>query len=355
MSGTAVVIPLNIKGRNNIILNGALTGVTGFSLTNLDANPANAEYPHEGKDYYIQNKTGHDVTLKNFDTTVDIPFVLKNGADLVVPNNGIVFFKNNSYTLVEYFKNWSENSISGTENKLPKFSSSGITDSVIKNIDKKIGINKEIPESILDVSLPPPVETPLTGTFSFNGFSITGVNTLMLSELSNEATIKVVSTGNTYDLDMIMSDTLAYASSGGDLFTDEACVVVISETKYFDFMELLKSYVQFGNTTRENNEKVVYNKSERIYNESTGSIQQETNLTSGNSSSHSFRVNGTLAANIYILEEGGLLGITVRNAIGHGITYFSNNTIKITGLPTSVPQAGSNILYKDSNGFLKIA
>jgi hypothetical protein len=106
MSGIGVVIPLNIKGRNNIILNGALTGVVGFSLTNLDANPANAEYPHEGKDYYIQNKTGHDVTLKNFDTIVDIPFVLKNGADLVVPNNGIVFFKNNSYTLVEYFKNY---------------------------------------------------------------------------------------------------------------------------------------------------------------------------------------------------------------------------------------------------------
>jgi hypothetical protein len=245
--------------------------------------------------------------------------------------------------------------ISGTENKLPKFSSSGLTDSIILNIDKKIGINKEIPESIFDIELPPPVDIPLTGTFSLAAGLITGVNTLMLSELSNEATIKVVSTGNTYDLDMIMSDTLAYASSGGDLFTDEACVVVISETKYFDFMELLKSYVQFGNTTRENNEKVVYNKSERIYNESTGSIQQETNLTSGNSSSHSFRVNGTLAANIYILEEGGLLGITVRNAIGHGITYFSNNTIKITGLPTSVPQAGSNILYKDSNGFLKIA
>lgn len=106
MSGTGVVIPLNIKGRNNIILNGAMTGVVGFSLVNLAANPANAEYPHEGKDYYIQNKTGHDVTLKNFDTTVDIPFVLKNGADLVVPNNGIVFFKNNSYTLVEYFKNF---------------------------------------------------------------------------------------------------------------------------------------------------------------------------------------------------------------------------------------------------------
>lgn len=105
-SGNAVVIPLNIKGRNNIILNGALTGVVGFSLTNLNANPANAEYPHEGKDYYIQNKTGHAVTLKNFDTTVDIPFLSKDGNDIVVPNNGIVFFKNSSNVLQEIFRSW---------------------------------------------------------------------------------------------------------------------------------------------------------------------------------------------------------------------------------------------------------
>lgn len=106
MSGIGVVIPLNIKGRNNIILNGALTGVTGFSLANLDANPASAEYPHEGKDYYIQNKTGHAVTLKNFDTTVDIPFLSKDGNDIVVPNNGIVFFKNSSNVLQEIFRSY---------------------------------------------------------------------------------------------------------------------------------------------------------------------------------------------------------------------------------------------------------
>lgn len=111
-SGSGIVIPLNIKGRNNIILNGALTGVVGFSLTNLDANPSSSEYPHEGKDYYIQNKTGHEVTLKNFDTTVDIAFLSKDGNDIVVPNNGIVSFKKSLNVLQEIFRSYDSFDIS---------------------------------------------------------------------------------------------------------------------------------------------------------------------------------------------------------------------------------------------------
>lgn len=105
-TGSDVVIALNIKGRNNIILNGALTGVIGFSLTNLELNPAYAEYPHEGKDYFIQNKTGHSVTLKNGDSTVDISFFSKDGNDIVVPNNGIVFFKKYLNILQEIFRSF---------------------------------------------------------------------------------------------------------------------------------------------------------------------------------------------------------------------------------------------------------
>lgn len=224
----------------------------------------------------------------------------------------------------------------------------------VYGLDFKTGINNENPEYVFDVKAPTPVETQLTGTFSFNGFQINGNETLMLSELSNGATIKVVSTGNTYVLDFINNDIEAYSFNGGDLFTDEICVITVSETKYFNFLELLKSYSQFGKTVRENNEKIVYNKSERIYNESTGSIQEETNLNSGSIYVHSFRVNGTLASQIYIVEENGLLGITVRNNKGFGITFYNNNTIKITGLPTSVPST-PNTLYKDANGFLKIS
>jgi hypothetical protein len=105
-SGLGVVIPLNIKGRNNIILVGSLTGVNGFSLANLNANPTYTEYPHEGKDYYIQNQTGHSVTLKNDISTVDIGFLSKDGNDIVVPNNGIVFFKNSSNKLQEIFRSY---------------------------------------------------------------------------------------------------------------------------------------------------------------------------------------------------------------------------------------------------------
>jgi hypothetical protein len=105
-TGSNVVIALNIKGRNNIILNGALTGVIGFSLTNLELNPTYAEYPHEGKDYFIQNKTGHSVTLKNGDETVDIGFLSKDGNDILLPNNGIVFFKKSLNILQEIFRSF---------------------------------------------------------------------------------------------------------------------------------------------------------------------------------------------------------------------------------------------------------
>lgn len=243
----------------------------------------------------------------------------------------------------------------GTTNRISKFTASGtIGDSQIFDDGTKIGIHNETPEYTLDIQNEPAVETQLTGTFSFDGMMITGLDTLMLSEIQSGGTIKVLSTGEEYVVDFIMSDTDAFSFSGGNQFNNEICVITVSNGKYLNVFGLLKSFLNFGETTRENNEKVVYNNSEKIYNSTGQNIQIETNLLSGGYYSHAIRRNGILVANLYIVEENGLTGLRIADNSGHGITFYSNHTIKITGLTTAIPPQ-PNFLYKDSNGFLKIS
>ncbi|MEG3973475.1 hypothetical protein QT970_02500, partial [Microcoleus sp. herbarium8] len=85
-----------------------------------------------------------------------------------------------------------------------------------------VGVYNEDPEYILDCKVPPPIEKTLTGTFSFNGSVFTGVGTLMLSEIGNKGVIKVLSTGVTYQIDYVFSNTEAYSFfGGGTLFSNE--------------------------------------------------------------------------------------------------------------------------------------
>lgn len=224
----------------------------------------------------------------------------------------------------------------------------------VYGLDFKTGINNENPEYVLDVKAPTPVETQLTGTFSFDGMIITGIDTLMLSEIQSGGTIKVLSTGEEYVVEFIDNDTLAFSFTGGNPFNNEICVIVVSNGNYFNLLGLLKSFLNFGETTRENNEKVVYNKSEKIYNSTSQSIYIETNIPSGGHYSHSIRRNGRSVANLYIVEENGLTGLRITDNNGYGITFYSDHTIKITGLTTAIPTQ-PNFLYKDSNGFLKIS
>ena len=107
LGGTDAVIELRTFGQQYYSVLGPVTSVAGFSMDLITASPT-AEVPYAGKDFYIENKTGHDVTLKNAFSPVDIPFNL--GADLVVPTNGIVWLKYNPYTekMDLFFKSWSE-------------------------------------------------------------------------------------------------------------------------------------------------------------------------------------------------------------------------------------------------------
>lgn len=224
----------------------------------------------------------------------------------------------------------------------------------VYGLDFKTGINNENPEYVFDVKAPTPVETQLTGTFSFDGMMITGLDTLMLSELQSGGTIKVVSTGEEYVIDFVESDTQAYCFSGGNLFENQVCILTVSIVKYLNLFGLLRSSSNLEETIRENNEKVVYNKSERIYNNTSQSIAIETNLPRGGYYSNTLRRGGSLVANLYIVEESGLTGLRITNGNNHSITFYSNNTIKIIGLTTTIPTQ-PNFLYKDSNGFLKIS
>ena len=107
LGGTTAVITIQPFGQNYYSVGGQVTGIVGFSKALITASPT-AEVPYAGKDFYIENKTDHNVTLKNAFSPVDIPFNL--GADLVVPTNGIVWLKYNPNTekMDLFFKSWSE-------------------------------------------------------------------------------------------------------------------------------------------------------------------------------------------------------------------------------------------------------
>jgi hypothetical protein len=107
LGGTDAVIELRTLGQQHYSVIGPVTSIAGFSKDLIVASPT-AEVPYAGKDFYFENKTDHNVTLKNAFSPVDIPFNL--GADLVVPQNGIVWLKYNPSTekMDLFFKSWSE-------------------------------------------------------------------------------------------------------------------------------------------------------------------------------------------------------------------------------------------------------
>lgn len=164
ISGASVIIPLNIFGRNHIILNGSVTGIAGFSLENLDANPTIAEYPHEGKDYYIQNNTGHDVTLDYFNNSADISFLSKDGNDIVIPNNGIISFKNSFYVLQEVFRSWIDNKSTFTIELLETQSVDFYAPAVLRMIDSDVIVGTAF--AIIEVNDAPYTFGNLIGTGS---------------------------------------------------------------------------------------------------------------------------------------------------------------------------------------------
>jgi hypothetical protein len=64
LGGTTAVITIQPFGQNHYSVGGPVTGIVGFSKALITASPT-AEVPYAGKDFYIENKTDHNVTLKN--------------------------------------------------------------------------------------------------------------------------------------------------------------------------------------------------------------------------------------------------------------------------------------------------
>ncbi len=106
-SGTDVVIPFNLYGRNTVILDGAMTSISGFSFSDLVENPTIAEYPHEGKLILLINRSGHNITLKNADfASLAVVFFAFDGGNIVIPNNGKLFIKYTDDGLIDILKSW---------------------------------------------------------------------------------------------------------------------------------------------------------------------------------------------------------------------------------------------------------
>lgn len=106
LSGTNQVIQLRSAGHSHYEIQGTVSSISGFGKAQL--NRPSSEQPYAGKDIYIENKTGQDLTLKNAMSGVDISFEFSG--DLIIPDNGFVWLKVNFFgnKLVFIMKSWDD-------------------------------------------------------------------------------------------------------------------------------------------------------------------------------------------------------------------------------------------------------
>ena len=103
-TGEEQIINLSIGGQMHyIVASTALISVAGFSphLLNMGGN---ALYP--GQDLIFENQTGNPVTLINAHTIAPIKF--NEGADIIVPNGGKIWFRINGGFASLMMKSWSD-------------------------------------------------------------------------------------------------------------------------------------------------------------------------------------------------------------------------------------------------------
>lgn len=103
-TGEEQIINLSLGGQMHyIVTSTALISVAGFSphLLNMGGNPL---YP--GQDLIFENQTGNPVTLINAHTIAPIKF--NEGADIIVPNGGKIWFRINEEFAKIIMKSWSD-------------------------------------------------------------------------------------------------------------------------------------------------------------------------------------------------------------------------------------------------------
>lgn len=100
-SGSDVVIPFQASGQSHYsVVHSGLTSVAGFSIALL-TTPM-----YEGQDVLFENQTGNAITLKDMFGSTPIKFNL--GADLIVPNEGKIWFRFRNDELELIMKSWND-------------------------------------------------------------------------------------------------------------------------------------------------------------------------------------------------------------------------------------------------------
>ena len=105
-TGSNVVIPLPPTGNEKFyFVNDLLTSLSGFNLSLITGNPT-AEIPYNGKEIIVFNATANPITI-NHNAVADIPFIIKDASNLIVPPGELVRFMYEGGEMKELFRSWS--------------------------------------------------------------------------------------------------------------------------------------------------------------------------------------------------------------------------------------------------------
>lgn len=106
-AGENVILPLPGEGQSHLIVeNEDIVSIDGFDKTILIL-VRNGEYPYEGKDYLFENKSPNPVQLNHL-TSAEIPSILPNEENVVVPSGGSVWFKFKGEKMAYIMKSWND-------------------------------------------------------------------------------------------------------------------------------------------------------------------------------------------------------------------------------------------------------
>ena len=236
----------------------------------------------------------------------------------------------------------------------------------IKTIDStKVAINRDEADYALDVGVKT-TETPLTGTASFNGFEIVGVGTSFLSELNNRDSV-LLEDGQIIAIHSINNDTSAYSFSGGNPANSGVLKKVIVDEKLFNLQDVLQILRKSANNIY-NNSELNFIGNANINRHADQGIIKDTVKTDTNGNPYIVEyIQGMVFGSIQRIykdtndnskfrtlfsRDNGTYNLTIECNGIKTLKIWEDGAIEIIGLPTT--SQGSNKLYRDTNGFLKI-
>lgn len=226
----------------------------------------------------------------------------------------------------------------------------------------KVAINKQEAEFALDVGQQSSL-TQLTGSYTLNWGQITCTGAVLSDELSAGSVITVISTGLTFTIEFIDENYneayIVNAMESSDSFTNEALQVVSIDPKLANIGDVFK-VLKSGNG--ENTLELPTNLKSTVNDVVIDSQYYSHGLNNENISApdgNSFYKNFSFPAgypkiSFAIVKQNGkyIASVQGRSHLKK-IKIDEDGSIYFEGLPSSAP-SGSNQIYKDINGFLKI-